>query len=77
MELLICRVDSLSVSERMLGTCESSEISRQASEFLQRCSCSRPPDPKMADNCSRWAIPDLKITEYLIMIPMMRMMPRF
>ena len=52
MKLLICRTDSLPVLERMRGTCEVSEVSRQASDFFQRDSCSCPPDPEMDDNCS-------------------------
>ena len=51
MGLLICRIDSLPVPERMLGTCGVSEVSRQASELFQRDSCSRPLDPEIADNC--------------------------
>ena len=53
MELLICRTDSLPVPERMPGTCGVSKVSRQASELFQRDSCSCPPDPEIADNCSR------------------------
>ena len=50
MKLTICRTNSLPVPKRMPGTCGVSEISRQASELFQRCSCSRPPDLEMADN---------------------------
>ena len=53
MKLPICRTDSLPVPERMLGTSGVFEVSRQASELFQRDSCSRPPDPKIADNYSR------------------------
>ena len=47
MKLLICRTDSLPVPKRMLGTCEISEVSRQASELIWRFSCSRPMIPKL------------------------------
>ena len=53
MKLIICRIDSLPVWERMPDTCGSSEVSRKASELIWRFSCSRPPDPKIADNCAR------------------------
>ena len=52
MKLSICKTDSLPVPERFHGTCRVSEVSRQASELFQRDSCSRPPDPEIADNCS-------------------------
>ena len=77
MKLSICRADSLPVPERMLGTCGISEISRQDSELLQRDSCSRPLDPKIADNCSGWARTDLIIIGYWSMMLMMRMSPNF
>ena len=51
MGLLICRTDSLLVSERIPSTCGVFEVSRQASELFQRDSCSRPPDPEIANNC--------------------------
>ena len=76
MKLSICRADdSLLMIERMPGTYGSYEISRKASELFQRCSCSRPPELEMADNCSRWARSDLIITGYWSKIPMMRMVP--
>ena len=34
MKLMICRIDSLPVLERMPGTCGNSEVSRQASELF-------------------------------------------
>ena len=52
MELLICRTDSLPMLERMASTCGVLEVFRKASELFQRDSCSCPPDPEIADNCS-------------------------
>ena len=52
MKLPICRIDKLPVPERMPGTCRVSEVSRKASELIQRGSCSRPLDLEIADNCS-------------------------
>ena len=52
MKLLICRTDSLPVPERMPGTCGVFEVSRQASELIQRGSYSCPLDPGITDNSS-------------------------
>ena len=52
MKLPICRTDSLPVPETMPGTCRVSEVTRQASELIQRGRYSRPLDPGIADNCS-------------------------
>ena len=52
MKLPICRADSLPVPERMPGTCRVFEVSRQASELIQRGSCSHPLDPGIVDNYS-------------------------